>query len=219
MVPSLHELPGAASSRTAARRCRTSAGTRSPPLVRSAPARCAATSPSRSCRMSEPLVAASRDQPATPRPEASAPAEPAAGEAESAQAGSRRAPSVWPGAGRVSASTPWSARSTASASTSPRRDPRAWSASPAAASPPWAAPCCACSSPPTARILFDGHDLTRLPQAQLRPLRRKMQMIFQDPYASLNPRMTVGATVGEPLDIHALAPSAGRARRARRRSC
>jgi oligopeptide/dipeptide ABC transporter ATP-binding protein len=59
--------------------------------------------------------------------------------------------------------------------------------------------------PTAGAILFDGQDITRMPQATLRPLRRRMQMIFQDPYASLNPRMTVGATVGEPLEIHRLA--------------
>ena len=59
--------------------------------------------------------------------------------------------------------------------------------------------------PTAGTIRFGREDITRLPQAQLRPLRRRMQMIFQDPYASLNPRMTVGATVGEPLEIHGLA--------------
>lgn len=55
------------------------------------------------------------------------------------------------------------------------------------------------------RIVFDGTELTHLDEAQLRPLRRRIQMIFQDPYASLNPRMSVGATIGEPLEIHRLA--------------
>jgi oligopeptide/dipeptide ABC transporter ATP-binding protein len=59
--------------------------------------------------------------------------------------------------------------------------------------------------PTAGKIRFAGQDITAMPQAQLRPLRRKMQMIFQDPYASLNPRMTVGSTVGEPLEIHGLA--------------
>jgi oligopeptide/dipeptide ABC transporter ATP-binding protein len=54
-------------------------------------------------------------------------------------------------------------------------------------------------------ITFDGTDVTHLSQRALRPLRRKMQMIFQDPYASLNPRMSVGAAIAEPLVIHGLA--------------
>jgi oligopeptide/dipeptide ABC transporter ATP-binding protein len=54
-------------------------------------------------------------------------------------------------------------------------------------------------------INFDGTDVTHLSQRALRPLRRKMQMIFQDPYASLNPRMSVGAAIAEPLEIHGLA--------------
>jgi len=62
--------------------------------------------------------------------------------------------------------------------------------------------------PSAGSIVFDGNDLTKLPQRALRPLRREMQMIFQDPYASLNPRMTVGAAIAEPLAIHALAKSA-----------
>jgi len=56
-------------------------------------------------------------------------------------------------------------------------------------------------------IQFDGSDITHLHQRALRPMRRKMQMIFQDPYASLNPRMTVGAAIAEPLVIHELAPT------------
>jgi oligopeptide transport system ATP-binding protein len=51
-------------------------------------------------------------------------------------------------------------------------------------------------------VLFEGQDLTKMKGEQLRRMRRNMQMIFQDPYASLNPRMTVGNIVGEPLDVH-----------------
>jgi peptide/nickel transport system ATP-binding protein/oligopeptide transport system ATP-binding protein len=51
-------------------------------------------------------------------------------------------------------------------------------------------------------ILFHDHDLCQLSQKQLRPLRSKMQMIFQDPYASLNPRMSIAETIGEPFKIH-----------------
>jgi oligopeptide/dipeptide ABC transporter ATP-binding protein len=62
--------------------------------------------------------------------------------------------------------------------------------------------------PSAGKIVFDGQDLTGLRQRELRPLRRQMQMIFQDPYASLNPRMSVGATLAEPLVIHGLAATA-----------
>jgi oligopeptide transport system ATP-binding protein len=61
--------------------------------------------------------------------------------------------------------------------------------------------------PTFGRIVYDGRDLTPLSQAELRPLRRKMQIIFQDPFSSLNPRLTVRATVGEALRIHRLVKS------------
>ncbi len=61
--------------------------------------------------------------------------------------------------------------------------------------------------PTFGRIIYDGRDIVPLTQAQLRPLRRKMQIIFQDPYASLNPRMTVRDIVGEAIRIHKLAVS------------
>ncbi|MCW6508262.1 ABC transporter ATP-binding protein [Lichenifustis flavocetrariae] len=51
------------------------------------------------------------------------------------------------------------------------------------------------------RVVFDGQDVSTLSKRQLRPLRARMQMIFQDPFASLNPRMTVGQIVGAPLRI------------------
>ncbi|MFP4016394.1 MAG: ABC transporter ATP-binding protein [Halanaerobiales bacterium] len=54
-------------------------------------------------------------------------------------------------------------------------------------------------------VLFEGKDVMSLNKSQLRAIRRDMQIIFQDPYASLNPRMTVADIVGEPLDIHKLA--------------
>ncbi len=59
--------------------------------------------------------------------------------------------------------------------------------------------------PSAGQLVFDGRDITDLSQAALRPLRRQMQMIFQDPYASLNPRMTVGQAISEALEIHGLA--------------
>ncbi|MEX2646593.1 MAG: ATP-binding cassette domain-containing protein, partial [Gaiellaceae bacterium] len=59
--------------------------------------------------------------------------------------------------------------------------------------------------PTAGRILFDGRDVTHLSERELRPLRRRMQMVFQDPFASLNPRHSVGRIVGEPLRVHGLA--------------
>ncbi len=59
--------------------------------------------------------------------------------------------------------------------------------------------------PTTGTVNFGGQDLTKLKGGDLRRFRRRMQMIFQDPYASLNPRMTVGSIIGEPLEIHNLA--------------
>ena len=63
-------------------------------------------------------------------------------------------------------------------------------------------------APTSGQIWFDGKDVTDVNTVQLRGLARDMQIIFQDPYASLNPRMTVGAIVGEALIIHKLAASA-----------
>ncbi|MBI2604596.1 MAG: ATP-binding cassette domain-containing protein [Deltaproteobacteria bacterium] len=68
--------------------------------------------------------------------------------------------------------------------------------------------------PTAGQVVFDGKDITMIPSAEMRKLRRRMQIIFQDPYASLNPRMTVGDTVGEPLEIHGLYKG-GRDRRIR----
>jgi oligopeptide transport system ATP-binding protein len=62
--------------------------------------------------------------------------------------------------------------------------------------------------PTSGTIRFSGRDITRIPQSELRPLRRAMQIIFQDPYSSLNPRMTVRQTVGEAMRIHKLVSNA-----------
>ncbi|CAG0947533.1 partial Oligopeptide transport ATP-binding protein OppF, partial [Anaerolineae bacterium] len=59
--------------------------------------------------------------------------------------------------------------------------------------------------PTAGQVLFEGRDLARLQGEELRKMRRNMQMIFQDPYASLNPRMTVGDIIGEPLEVHNIA--------------
>ena len=62
--------------------------------------------------------------------------------------------------------------------------------------------------PTYGRVFYDGRDLVPLGQSALRPLRRKMQIIFQDPYSSLNPRMTVKQIVGEAIRVHKLAATA-----------
>lgn len=63
--------------------------------------------------------------------------------------------------------------------------------------------------PPTAgRVYFDGKDLAALAPSELRALRRHMQIVFQDPYASLNPRMRIGRSVGEGLEVHGIAAGA-----------
>ena len=59
--------------------------------------------------------------------------------------------------------------------------------------------------PTSGAIRIDGQDITHLSKTQLRPVRRSMQIVFQDPFASLNPRMTAGDIVGEPLTVHGLA--------------
>jgi oligopeptide transport system ATP-binding protein len=62
-------------------------------------------------------------------------------------------------------------------------------------------------------IEFEGQDITKLSRSQMRPLRREMQMIFQDPYGSLNPRRRVGSIIGDPFTIHRIAEGADRMRR------
>lgn len=63
------------------------------------------------------------------------------------------------------------------------------------------------------RIIFEGRDITHTPDSDLRPMRRRMQIIFQDPSASLNPAMTIGQAIGHPLRIHDLVTSKEEARK------
>jgi oligopeptide transport system ATP-binding protein len=67
--------------------------------------------------------------------------------------------------------------------------------------------------PTGGEVNFLGKDLTKLDSGEMRKMRRHLQMIFQDPYASLNPRMTVGNIVSEPMQIHNLVPKAERTKR------
>ena len=60
--------------------------------------------------------------------------------------------------------------------------------------------------PTSGKITFDGHDITHMKEKDLRPLRRDIQLIFQDPYGSLNPRFTVQSIVGTPLELHGIVP-------------
>jgi oligopeptide transport system ATP-binding protein len=60
--------------------------------------------------------------------------------------------------------------------------------------------------PTSGRILFEGVDLTTLEDDALRAVRRRVQVIFQDPYSSLNPRMTIGQIIAEPLKVHGIVP-------------
>jgi oligopeptide/dipeptide ABC transporter ATP-binding protein len=66
--------------------------------------------------------------------------------------------------------------------------------------------------PTDGRIVFNGRDITRFSRRQMREVRREMQIVFQDPYASLNPRMTVREIIAEPLRVHGLYRQSGRAR-------
>ena len=69
--------------------------------------------------------------------------------------------------------------------------------------------------PTAGSVLFEGHDLVKMKGDELRKMRRRMQMIFQDPYASLNPRMTVGSIVAEPLEVHNIGTKSERTERVR----
>jgi oligopeptide/dipeptide ABC transporter ATP-binding protein len=73
------------------------------------------------------------------------------------------------------------------------------------------------ADPTAGTINFEGREIATLSRAELRPLRKEMQIIFQDPYASLNPRMTVGDIIREPLTIHHLASGADAEKRQRQR--
>ena len=62
-------------------------------------------------------------------------------------------------------------------------------------------------APTAGSIRFDGQEIAQASQSEIRPLRQRMQMVFQDPYASLNPRMTVSQILSEPLRFHGITPA------------
>jgi peptide/nickel transport system ATP-binding protein/oligopeptide transport system ATP-binding protein len=68
--------------------------------------------------------------------------------------------------------------------------------------------------PSAGEVRFEGRDITALRGAGLKPIRRELQMVFQDPYSSLNPRKTIGSIVGEPLQIHRVQPDRAARKRA-----
>ena len=70
-------------------------------------------------------------------------------------------------------------------------------------------------NPTAGTVRFDGNDLMDLSRNDLRKMRRRMQIIFQDPYSSLNPRMTVGSIISEPLEVHKLGSKRNRIERVR----
>ena len=63
--------------------------------------------------------------------------------------------------------------------------------------------------PTSGQIIFQGEDISRIPENRIRPLRRRMSLVFQDPYGSLNPRQSAASIVGEPLVIHNLVKGRG----------
>jgi oligopeptide/dipeptide ABC transporter ATP-binding protein len=67
--------------------------------------------------------------------------------------------------------------------------------------------------PTSGSIIYDGRDITHLSRHDLKPLRRDFQVVFQDPYSSLNPRKTVGSIIGEPFVIHGIEYDAGKRKR------
>ena len=66
--------------------------------------------------------------------------------------------------------------------------------------------------PTSGSVLLDSHDITGMTEKELKPFRKKVQMVFQDPYSSLNPRMTVLKLVAEPLLAQGIVSNSGRAR-------
>ena len=139
---------------------------------------------------------------------------------ERAPARGQRSQEAFPRARRISsgARRPWSTRWTACRSRSRAARRSRWSANPVAASRRSAARSCGCSTSRRARSSSTASASTTSRRGALRPARRRMQVVFQDPFSSLNPRMRVKDIVAEPIRNFGLAEFGGRSRCAGRRA-
>ena len=232
-APRLHAGParlGAARRAACARRCARSEGTPPPPHRPAARLRLRAALRLRRrppARQARPPLCASGAEPASrlrpPRPgggltlSGRCPAARRCSTSRACPSASRPPGSLRRRPDRRAAAG-WCARSTASAS--PCGAARRWasSASPAAASRRSRAASSGCSTPTPARSASTGEDVLTLEGADRRRYNRRVQMVFQDPYGSLNPRMTVGGMLAEALRVHRPAPD-GRDPGAHRASC
>jgi peptide/nickel transport system ATP-binding protein len=74
------------------------------------------------------------------------------------------------------------------------------------AKPPWAEPCWGLIKPTGGTITYDGTDLQAISAPEMKKMRRHIQIVFQDPYSSLNPKLTIGSAIAEPLLVHNILP-------------
>ena len=111
--------------------------------------------------------------------------------------------------GLFSGAAPRSRPSPSSTSDFRAAKPSAWSARAVRARARSGVCCWRCSKPTAGQVLFEGADLARLDKAAQRRLRRRMQLVFQDPYSSLDPRRRVGDQIADGLDIHDIVPALG----------
>ena len=87
-----------------------------------------------------------------------------------------------------------------------RAKPSAWSANPACGKTTTGRCILQLENATDGEIIYDGQDLTKLDKKAMRPLRQRIQVIFQDPYSSLNPRMKIGDIISEPMMVHQTEP-------------
>ena len=193
--------PGLGHAQRPDRRDRARRGPSSPARSTSTPRRCSTRS-SRTAEPRAPADAPPTPLPArtrrTPDPERSRRADDRATRATACSTSTTSSSST-PAKGFRGQAVPGAAR--ASRSTSCPARPSAWSASPGPARPPSAAPCSASPRSPGARSRFDGRDIGHLPARERRALSSDIQVVFQDPYTSLNPSLTIEQILTEPLTV------------------